>query len=165
MGEGDLCKTNKTKKLKKFTQGGQDSRLIFKASEIKGTYKKIPHKKHWMLGMKELVDGAVQFLSVPEVRPHSTRWAESSFISKFFSWEHTKQSPNLSRENYTSCVLHKFICYIHVRWSIHSGLNSILKRWMLKLKNLIHYLREINLKPSWKRTGEQGRSCEVPLSL
>lgn len=62
MGEGDLCKTKKTKKLKKFTQGGQDSRLIFKAPEIKGTYKKIPYKKHWMPGMKELVDGAVQFL-------------------------------------------------------------------------------------------------------
>lgn len=38
MGEGDLCKTNKRKnKLKKFTQDGPDSRLIFKAQEIKGT--------------------------------------------------------------------------------------------------------------------------------
>lgn len=50
-----------------------------------------------------------------EVRPGLTLWGESSHISKFSSWEYTKEGPDLSTENYPSCLLHKLICCICIR--------------------------------------------------
>lgn len=112
--------------------------------------------------MKELVDGDVQLLNVPEVRPCFACWAESSCISKFFSWECFKNVPIWAEKIILPAFSTKSSAIFTLReiFAVDSTASS---KDIPELKDLIHYLGKISLKPSWifLRIGERGRSCEA----